>query len=225
MGMPYSPLVAFDGTHYLAVWPEYYGVSGRRIATSGQIIDTNLIAVERSGSYPMIALSYDGNRYLVSWTSRDDIYGSQVTPFGGVSDSFPMVVQSDLQTSPALVAGGQNRVLLAFSGWAGIEGGREYNSMRIWGKLGPFGGVQETPSVEVRRTNQLPTIVRGVLELEVGSRQPTAYRADLLDFSERKVLGLHLGANDVSRLSPGVYFVRLVDENRPSVVQKIVVIK
>jgi hypothetical protein len=30
----------------------------------------------------------------------------------------------------------------------------------------------------------------------------------LLDISGREMLDLHSGANDVSRLSPGVYFVR-----------------
>jgi hypothetical protein len=42
----------------------------------------------------------------------------------------------------------------------------------------------------------------------VGSRQNTEYGAQLLDISGRKVLDLKSGANDVSGLSPGVYFVR-----------------
>jgi hypothetical protein len=42
----------------------------------------------------------------------------------------------------------------------------------------------------------------------VDSRQNTGYRVELLDVSGRKVLDLHPGPNDVSRLSPGVYFVR-----------------
>jgi len=58
----------------------------------------------------------------------------------------------------------------------------------------------------VRKAN-VPTIVRGVLFLpEATSRKPQA--ASLLDISGRKVLDLRPGANDVSRLSPGVYFVR-----------------
>jgi len=68
-------------------------------------------------------------------------------------------------------------------------------------------GVEEAPNAEVRTTNA-PTIVRGVLVLDaVGSRQNAAYRAELLDISGRRVLDLTPGANDVSRLSPGVYFV------------------
>jgi hypothetical protein len=46
-----------------------------------------------------------------------------------------------------------------------------------------------------------------VLRLEVGSRQVAGYRAELLDISGRKVLDLRPGANDVSRLGAGVYFI------------------
>ncbi len=77
-------------------------------------------------------------------------------------------------------------------------------------------GVQEPSPVQVVCT-RLPTVVRGVLHLEVGSRQQTAYRAapsdggrcgQLLDIGGRKVMNLHPGANDVRALAPGVYFVR-----------------
>jgi hypothetical protein len=68
-------------------------------------------------------------------------------------------------------------------------------------------GVEETPSAEVRTTSG-PTIVRGILFLPqspVADRQsPSA----LLDISGRKVEELRTGANDVSGLAPGVYFVR-----------------
>jgi len=52
------------------------------------------------------------------------------------------------------------------------------------------------------------TVVRGVLRLGVDSRQNTGYRAELLDAAGRMVMSLKAGANDVSKLAPGVYFVR-----------------
>ncbi len=69
------------------------------------------------------------------------------------------------------------------------------------------------------------TIARGVLELQVGSRQQTECRADLLDISGRKVMDLKPGANDVRHLSPGVYFLLRpsVDGRQPAAARKIIV--
>uniref|UniRef100_A0A7C4CD40 Glycosyl hydrolase family 32 N-terminal domain-containing protein n=1 Tax=candidate division WOR-3 bacterium TaxID=2052148 RepID=A0A7C4CD40_UNCW3 len=55
---------------------------------------------------------------------------------------------------------------------------------------------------------QLPSFVRGVLRLRGDSREHAGCRAELLDISGRKVTDLVSGANDVSGLAPGVYFVR-----------------
>jgi YVTN family beta-propeller protein len=51
------------------------------------------------------------------------------------------------------------------------------------------------------------TILRGVLDLQAGSRQQAVDRAELLDAAGRKVLELRPGANDIRHLAPGVYFV------------------
>jgi len=71
------------------------------------------------------------------------------------------------------------------------------------------GVVEESQEPTAKR--QGSTVVRGVLwlarVLEVGSRQHTAYRAELLDISGRKVMELQVGPNDVRHLAPGVYFV------------------
>jgi hypothetical protein len=67
-------------------------------------------------------------------------------------------------------------------------------------------GVEETPNAEVRMVNA-PTIVRGVLRLPVS---PFAIHTSLFDMTGRQVMALHSGPNDVSRLAPGVYFVRAV---------------
>jgi len=86
-----------------------------------------------------------------------------------------------------------------------------YPVYRMWAL-----GVQESPVSSRPLRPYGPTVLRGVLM--IGDRgQKTADRAaasdggrcgQLLDISGRKVLDLHPGANDVSRLSPGVYFVR-----------------
>jgi len=76
--------------------------------------------------------------------------------------------------------------------------------------------IEETPSAAVRTTNAGPTIVRGVLFVQNGDSPPEVRGGRspvqspfcaLLDISGRKVMDLAPGANDVSRLAPGVYFV------------------
>jgi hypothetical protein len=66
------------------------------------------------------------------------------------------------------------------------------------------------------------TICRGVLVLQArGEKRAARSESELLDLSGRKVLDLMPGANDVSRLSPGVYFVRaepLAVSRKPSAV-------
>ena len=74
--------------------------------------------------------------------------------------------------------------------------------------FGQFAGIAEEPSTP-HNIQPLATVVRGVLVLgAVGCRQQTVNRTELLDAAGRKVAELHAGANDVSRLSPGVYFIR-----------------
>jgi len=70
-------------------------------------------------------------------------------------------------------------------------------------------GVEEgTPSAE-RRATKVATIIRGVLSLpEATGFQPQA-SSSLLDAAGRRVMNLGPGANDVNRLAPGVYVVKL----------------
>ncbi|MBN2465517.1 SBBP repeat-containing protein [candidate division WOR-3 bacterium] len=82
--------------------------------------------------------------------------------------------------------------------------------------------VAAEPKVAVRTPRAGPTIIRGVLR--TGDRGPkTGDRAGLLDVSGRKVMELHTGANDVSRLSPGVYFVHSSWADLPSSIDKVIV--
>jgi len=85
------------------------------------------------------------------------------------------------------------------------------------------GIAEETMSDELRTMNVGPTVVRGVLFLPPSLLPP---HSSLLSIDGRKVLDLHTGANDVSRLSPGVYFVRSelsAASRRPSAVQKVII--
>jgi hypothetical protein len=74
-------------------------------------------------------------------------------------------------------------------------------------------GLAERPTPFVTSAQPMATVVRGALMLprdmtELPGNSDRVPRPILLDAAGRKVLFLHPGANDVSRLSPGVYFVR-----------------
>ncbi|MBN2465547.1 hypothetical protein JXD38_07995, partial [candidate division WOR-3 bacterium] len=66
-------------------------------------------------------------------------------------------------------------------------------------------GVAESPKPQASSFKPPVTVIRGVLFLP--SSLLTA-NSSLLSTDGRKVLDLHPGENDVSRLPPGVYFVR-----------------
>ena len=69
-------------------------------------------------------------------------------------------------------------------------------------------GIEESPNDKVGMTKSGPTIVRGVLVLPASPRPRVSESPCLLDACGRKAMELQPGANDVSHLSPGVYFVR-----------------
>jgi hypothetical protein len=100
---------------------------------------------------------------------------------------------------------------------------RDGNSELYYKRNPTASGVEETRKEERGTKNTGPTIVRGVLLLPY-SLSPSI-PLSLLDVSGRKVMQLRLGANDVSVLSPGVYFVREQSAvgGEPSAVQKIVI--
>jgi hypothetical protein len=70
----------------------------------------------------------------------------------------------------------------------------------------PQTALEERTTPDASRSTPNATIVRNVLNMANGSSTSSS-PSWLLDMSGRKVLVLHAGATDVSRLAPGVYFV------------------
>jgi len=230
-GYQWYPAVSFDGTNYFAVWEDWRSYSciyGARVSQAGTVFDPEGIPISTAAHaqyYP--AVSFDGTSYLAVWQdyrsgSTTDIYGAKVSLSGAVVDSFPVSLQAGDQTAPALVLGTGNQVFVAYSGWADSINRHPANTMRIWGKLGPFPGVEETPNAEVRTPNAGPTIVRGVLCVPEASVVERSASCVLLDITGRKVAELQPGANDIRHLSPGVYFLRRDKDNKTAkvIIQK-----
>ena len=217
----YSPAIAFDGTNYLIAWEDYRrsvysDIFGTRMTPGGTVLDTAGIFLCNTSAYDKLdpAVAYDGTNFLVLWedccnSGKADIYGTRVTDSGALLDYGRAISQEGIQSNLAMTRGSGNHLFLVYQSWTGMVGGSTYNTDRIWGDMDPTpgGGIEETPSAELRMTNRGATIVRGVLFLPtVASHKPQA--ASLLDIGGRKAMALESGANDVSRLSPGVYFIR-----------------
>jgi phosphoribosylformylglycinamidine (FGAM) synthase PurS component len=231
-----APDVSFDGTNFLVVWEDIrnavtWDIYGARVTPEGTVLDSGIAISQADGDQGFPAVGFDDANFLVAWEDfRNgidwDIYGARVTPAGVVSDTWPVSTQERDQVLLALACGGGGQMLAVYQSWTRTIGGRSYNTHRIWGKLGAFVGVEAGNGL--RQASGVPpaaTVVRGVLFLpEAPSHEPQA--AGLLDVSGRRVLELHTGANDVSRVSPGVYFVcpePPAARQRPQATYKVVV--
>lgn len=120
---------------------------------------------------------------------------------------------------PSIAAGGGTAPNDVHAVWTDYRFG---TAEIFYGHGSPGSGIREMTNVELRMTNG-PNIVRGVLFLQ-GGRMRDEGGAGLLDISGRKVMELAPGANDVSALSPGVYFLHSTLGNRRSpLVSKVVI--
>jgi WD40 repeat protein len=128
-----------------------------------------------------VTVKYDATGGEV-WVNRYD------GPASRLDEAFAIALDA---TGGACVTGGS----------AGAGTGNDYATARY-----QFSGIEEAPSAELRTAN-VPTIVRGVLFLPASH---LTLHSSLFSLSGQKVLDLKPGSNDVSRLAPGVYFVRTV---------------
>lgn len=84
----------------------------------------------------------------------------------------------------------------------------------------PPGVVEGRSPLNASRISPEATVVRGVLHFPVSSFGFS--HSSLIDAAGRRLLDLSPGPNDVSRLAPGVYFVRSTIANRQSTMTKVV---
>jgi Neuraminidase (sialidase) len=168
--------------------------------------DTRLTLPDSQASYfPSIAAA--GADVHVVWDDRrdgtDEVYYKCSTDGGTTWGSDTRLSTGDKQSRhPSIAIAGSS---LHIAWYDNRDGNNE-----IYYKRNPTGNTAVEESHRPQAPNYKPaaTIVRGVLFLGVDSRQHSAYRADLLDAAGRKAMVLRLGANDVSHLAPGVYFVQ-----------------
>jgi hypothetical protein len=220
----HAPSVAFDGTNWLVAWQDNRNGGERecfctRVSQSGTVLDPAGI---RIGSCPdnyddAVQLAFDGTNYFVVWQWRNysngDLWGARVSPAGVVLDTFPVCTAPEYQATPAVAAGTGGQIMVAYSGYVATLHGYPAEKMRIWAGIYPFYSIEEPATPRDPRAIPRATVVRGVLLLprdmtELPGNSDRVPRPALLDASGRKALDLRPGANDVSALPPGVYFVR-----------------
>ena len=152
-----NPVIGLDGANYLVTWEDYRyngaepDVFGARVTPQGTVLDTAGIGIALIPySQQHLAMGFDGANFLVAWQdSRShsdwDIYGARVTPEGTVFDCGSVVAAEGNQMWPSICGGIDGRMFLVYQGWTGTVGDRGYNSYRIWGKMDPNPGIEESP--------------------------------------------------------------------------------
>ena len=163
----------------------------------------------------------------LSWTP-----GLLVTERNTFSHRFPSIVDRMIPGGPSEDTVCILYMIDSISGFfVQSEGPATFNPMVCQFIPSSLLGAEETMNDELGTMNVGPTIVRGVLPFEArgalsdrGLRgQQREPRGELLDISGRRVLDLRPGPNDVSRLSPGVYFIHSAIDNRQSPMPRVVI--
>jgi hypothetical protein len=226
------PVIASNGSNCLVSWyAEDTAIHVQAALTdcAGHRTDSSVFELGH-GSVPSVA--FDSQNYFVAWqtgsNTQGHIRGARVSPNGVLIDTFPLTAGDSDQHAPAVAAGAEQQVAVAYSGWTGQAAGRTYNENRIWCKLGYFTGQEESKRLTAYGSRLTATVVRGVLYLSVASSPKLQATSYLLDIAGREVQQLHPGTNDVSRLAPGVYFVRerpSAAGRQPSAVWKVILTK
>jgi len=214
-GYQRMPTVTRGPTNSLVTWEGNDTVYAARVRADGTVLDPNGICVDSTGYYdprPRVTANAAGHEVL--W--RHSSYFGDSTYFAVAQiDTAGRVVRKgdwfglfgyDNGFDP--VYGSGPGLLLLFSCYTDTAMGRYYGVYRLWGRLEPAVGIQQTDSRQLRRTTGGATVIRGVLFLPQSLTPNPQSLACLLDISGRKVLDLKPGANEVGQLAPGVYFVR-----------------
>ena len=232
-GCQFSPSVAFDGTNYLVVWTDNrngsFDIFCTRVDQSGNILDTAAIVISGAIDDQMVpSVAFDSINYLIVWRdyrsgSNYDIYGAKLNTAGVAIDSFVVSLQPGDQISPALAHGTGDQLLIVYSGWTGEVGGKTYNTMRIWGKLYPFTGIEEAAGFRIPTSEfdleVYPNPVHKKCNVKYILSQNSNVNISMFDIvgrlvkeivSENQHGGVYHKAIDMTDLSQGIYFIRLV---------------
>jgi hypothetical protein len=236
VGSQQTPRVAFGLDSYFVVWVESFpgvrNICGARVSRDGCRLDSNRTAISpslRNQQNPAVVFAQ--GQYFLFWEETDSlgslIRGAQLTEAGAVFDTFSILPTEECRgmRSVAVTTSSADQVLAVYSAWTGIFGGRTYDTTRIWGYLGPFGGVEERRSSEAQcpLLDVRPNPFCGTATVHFLCRQAASAHVRFYDAAGRRVRDMALfvrsspgqltaawdGTDDLGRALPqGVYYAR-----------------
>ena len=224
----YSPCVAFDrGNAVHVVWHGQAGAYQQvfhRECDAGTWSGIDSVSGQQSyqQEFPSIACDAAGRCHVV-WCSQAGGTNYQLAYSQRDTDdvwSTPMIltgIDSGDVSHPSIACEADSGIHIV---WYDASSGNP-DVYYLRGVTAGFSGIEACPPLLSPGCTRGATVVRGVLVLgAVDNRQNTGYRAELLNAVGRRVMELHVGANDIGALSPGVYFIK---EAEAQAVRKVLV--
>jgi hypothetical protein len=210
-----QPMVAAVGSNVHACWsdgrPGGYGIWYRRSTDNGATWNTERYLTDTTygSDYPVIATA-GGNVHLAyrAWPAGQFVIDYRGSTDNGQTWSAETALTTAAGMGTAVLAAAGSRAHLV------LYDNRDGNFEVYYKRNLTAGGIEEDPAPDAGRSAPNASIIRRVLHLSgLGTRSElpgnsVISRAALLDAAGRKVLDLRPGANDVSHIAPGVYFVR-----------------
>ena len=230
----YAPQVAFGGNGYLVVWEDRlrpfdpHEICGARLDTHGAVMDSQPILIAGVGNNCRSpSVTFDGDDYIVAWRDADSgsINGARVSRWGTVLATFPVSQQERDHRRVCLVQGAGRDVLALYSAFTDWVNQRPVSCYRIWGRLPPFGAIEENSTLAAPRMtlDVIPNPLSGMGEVHYALPVESRVRLGVYDATGRQVCRLtdrkqkagcysvRWNGTDASgrALANGVYILRL----------------
>ena len=159
--------LAFDGTNYLMIWPDYrngeYDIYGSRITPAGGVLEPEGFTICRTGSdQDYVRSAYGGGRHLAVWHDTrggHDVYATLIDPLGVSLDTIGFLVSrvSLGALDPQVTFAGANFVVA----WTDTTNGdRDVMLCRV----SPAGNVVDPngiPAAATKQTEEYPAVAGG----------------------------------------------------------------